>query len=171
MVFHLTGCPEGAWIGGGSLTGFSNATVDGDLVIFECFAAGGGNARYGFFGCFLDDGVPGEIFEILTNAQPLDGRPIADLTMSPGGRDGYRFAFDVRHAANSASLYVATVQRASSGCPADFAEPFGTLNFFDVAAYIDAFNAQDPSTDLDANGQSNFFDVAAYLASYNAGCP
>ena len=57
-------------------------------------------------------------------------------------------------------------------CPADLAEPFGTLNFFDLSAYLALFNAQDPAADLAAPfGALNFFDLSAYLASYNAGCP
>jgi hypothetical protein len=60
----------------------------------------------------------------------------------------------------------------AAGCDADLAEPFGVLNFFDLAAYIALFNAGDPAADLAAPfGSLNFFDVAAYIASYNAGCP
>jgi hypothetical protein len=56
--------------------------------------------------------------------------------------------------------------------PADIAAPFGVLNFFDIAAYIALFNANDPAADLaEPFGALNFFDVAAYIASYNAGCP
>jgi len=56
--------------------------------------------------------------------------------------------------------------------PADIAAPFGVLNFFDIAAYIALFNANDPGADLAAPfGTLNFFDVAAYIAAYNAGCP
>ncbi len=55
---------------------------------------------------------------------------------------------------------------------ADFAAPFGTLNFFDVSAFIAAYNAQDPSADLaEPFGAFNFFDVSAYISAYNAGCP
>jgi len=62
--------------------------------------------------------------------------------------------------------------QASAPCIADFAKPFGVLNFFDVAAYIAAYNAMDPSADLAAPfGAFNFFDVAAYIGAYNAGCP
>lgn len=58
-------------------------------------------------------------------------------------------------------------------CPADLAAPFeGVLNFFDVAAYIGLYNANDPAADLAAPfGVLNFFDVAAYISLYNAGCP
>ena len=57
-------------------------------------------------------------------------------------------------------------------CEADLAPPFGTLNFFDLAAYVQSYNQQDASADLaEPFGVLNFFDVAAYIALYNAGCP
>ena len=59
------------------------------------------------------------------------------------------------------------------GCSlADLAEPYDTLNFFDLSAYLALFNANDPAADLAAPfGTLNFFDLSAYLALYNAGCP
>lgn len=64
-------------------------------------------------------------------------------------------------------------QDMGGGCSdADVAEPFGVLNFFDVAAFISAFNAQDPSADIAAPfGAWNFFDVSTYITLYNQGCP
>lgn len=60
----------------------------------------------------------------------------------------------------------------NAGCPADLAEPFGQLNFFDLAAYLSMYNAQEPGADLaEPFGVWNFFDLAAYLTLYNAGCP
>jgi hypothetical protein len=48
----------------------------------------------------------------------------------------------------------------------------GLLNFFDVAAYIALYNANDPAADLAAPfGVLNFFDLAAYITLYNTGCP
>lgn len=60
-----------------------------------------------------------------------------------------------------------------AGCSAaDLAEPFGVLNFFDLASYLALFNAGDPAADLAAPfGTLNFFDLSAYLSLYNAGCP
>ncbi len=56
-------------------------------------------------------------------------------------------------------------------CPADI-NADGLLNFFDVAAYIALYNADDPRADLAAPfGTLNFFDLAAYINLYNAGCP
>ena len=57
-------------------------------------------------------------------------------------------------------------------CIADFAEPMGTLDFFDVSAFITAFNNSDPAADLAApDGAFDFFDVSAFIAGYIAGCP
>ncbi|MBO6740424.1 MAG: hypothetical protein JJ916_11245 [Phycisphaerales bacterium] len=47
----------------------------------------------------------------------------------------------------------------------------GQLNFFDVTAFIDAFNAQDDIADLNDDGAFNFFDVTAYISIYQEGCP
>lgn len=54
---------------------------------------------------------------------------------------------------------------------ADFSEPFGTLDFFDVQAFLQAFSDQDPSADLNDDGLFDFFDVQQYLNAFSAGCP
>jgi len=60
----------------------------------------------------------------------------------------------------------------AAGCnDADLAEPFGELNFFDVSAFLSAFNAMEPAADFDGNGMYNFFDISAFLMAFNAGCP
>tara|TARA_R110000782_G_scaffold12913_5_gene38259 strand:+ start:2125 stop:2547 length:423 start_codon:yes stop_codon:yes gene_type:complete len=57
-------------------------------------------------------------------------------------------------------------------CEPDLAPPFGTLNFFDLAAFIGLYNAGDPAADLAPPfGTLNFFDISTYIALYNAGCP
>ena len=60
-----------------------------------------------------------------------------------------------------------------AGCnEADLAEPFGSLDFSDVAAFLSAFGANDAAADLAAPfGQWDFSDVAAFLAAFGAGCP
>jgi hypothetical protein len=61
---------------------------------------------------------------------------------------------------------------ASGPCsPADFAEPFSQLDFFDVSAFLSAFNAMEPIADFNGDGTFNFFDVSLYLQAFNAGCP
>ncbi|MCC5823667.1 MAG: hypothetical protein LAT64_10960 [Phycisphaerales bacterium] len=59
---------------------------------------------------------------------------------------------------------------ADAGCPADLTGD-GQLNFFDVAAFLDLYNASDPGADWNNDGLINFFDLAAYLDDFNAGCP
>lgn len=63
----------------------------------------------------------------------------------------------------------------NSGGPcndADLAEPFGTLDFSDVVAYLTAFGTMDPAADLAPPfGAFDFTDVVAFLTSFSAGCP
>lgn len=47
----------------------------------------------------------------------------------------------------------------------------GLVNFFDVSAFLSAYNAMNPIADFDGNGVYNFFDVSAFLSAYNIGCP
>lgn len=57
-------------------------------------------------------------------------------------------------------------------CAADFAEPFGALDFSDIAAFLVAFSAMSPQADLaEPFGSFDFSDVAAFLAAFGAGCP
>ncbi|PCI09638.1 hypothetical protein COB72_05760 [bacterium] len=57
-----------------------------------------------------------------------------------------------------------------SQCPADINDD-GSLNFFDVSAFLNAFAAADPLADFTGDGQFNFFDVSAFLNAFSAGCP
>lgn len=57
-------------------------------------------------------------------------------------------------------------------CIADFLPPWGVLDFFDVAAFLAAFSAQESAADLaPPEAQFDFFDVATFLAAFSAGCP
>ncbi len=55
-------------------------------------------------------------------------------------------------------------------CPADL-NADGALDFFDVSAFLSAFNAGDPAADFNGDGNYNFFDVSAFLGAFSAGCP
>ncbi len=59
---------------------------------------------------------------------------------------------------------------APNNCPADITGD-GTLNFFDISAFLSAFKATDPIADFDQNGQFNFFDISAFLSAFETGCP
>ncbi len=55
-------------------------------------------------------------------------------------------------------------------CPADLTDD-RILDFFDVSAFLSAFNAHDPIADFVEDGSFDFFDVSAFLQAFNAGCP
>ncbi|MFK7760021.1 MAG: GC-type dockerin domain-anchored protein [Phycisphaerales bacterium] len=58
-----------------------------------------------------------------------------------------------------------------NSCPVDIATPCGTLNFFDVSAYLARFSAQDLRADLTGDALLNFFDISEFLSIYSSGCP
>ena len=55
-------------------------------------------------------------------------------------------------------------------CPADLTGN-GTLNFFDISAFLTLFAANDPIADFNSDGTWNFFDISAFLEAFAAGCP
>lgn len=58
------------------------------------------------------------------------------------------------------------------GCnAADFATPFGVLDFFDVQAFLAALANQEPTADLNGDTLYDFFDVQTFLGAFAAGCP
>lgn len=56
------------------------------------------------------------------------------------------------------------------GCHADLNHD-GSIDFFDVSAFLVAFNTKQPAADFDQNGSFNFFDVSQFLEEYLRGCP
>ena len=59
----------------------------------------------------------------------------------------------------------------SVGCAANPADlnGDGTLDFFDVSAFLAAFSSLDPVADFNQDGVWNFFDVSAFLAAFAEG--
>ncbi|MEZ6164187.1 MAG: GC-type dockerin domain-anchored protein [Phycisphaerales bacterium] len=99
------------------------------------------------------DGVSGaysfDINPITGALTPIAGSPVPTLGISPNDVVAWDPASD---------------------CLPDFTGD-GVLNFFDVSAFINAFNANDPAADLNDDGVWNFFDVSLFINAYNAGCP
>jgi hypothetical protein len=62
------------------------------------------------------------------------------------------------------------IDEGTASCAADLTGD-GDLNFFDVSAFLNAYNAMDPIADFTNDGAFNFFDVSAFLNAYNLGCP
>jgi len=54
------------------------------------------------------------------------------------------------------------------GSRADF-DQSGTVNIFDLIAFLAAWNAGDPLTDIDGNGALSVFDIIGFLNEFNAG--
>ncbi|MEZ6242525.1 MAG: GC-type dockerin domain-anchored protein [Phycisphaerales bacterium] len=67
----------------------------------------------------------------------------------------------------------AVIVGVGGGCnEADLAEPFGSLDFSDVLAFLTAFGAMDPAADLaPPMGVFDFSDVLAFLTAFGGGCP
>jgi len=55
-------------------------------------------------------------------------------------------------------------------CPSDLTGD-GSLDFFDVSAFLSAFSLQDTVADFTGDGSYDFFDVSAFLTAFSAGCP
>jgi hypothetical protein len=55
-----------------------------------------------------------------------------------------------------------------TGNPADL-NGDGSLDFFDVSLFLNAYNANDPIADFTGDGAFDFFDVSAFLNAFNAG--
>lgn len=105
--------------------------------------------------------APGDRFIVATVSGTIHALPLS-ATGDPG--PGLEYAVS----ADGGGVVVTVAPE----CPADLAAPYGTLNFFDIAAYLGLFNTGSPAADLAAPfGTLNFFDLAAYLALYNGGCP
>ncbi|MEZ6243955.1 MAG: GC-type dockerin domain-anchored protein [Phycisphaerales bacterium] len=66
-----------------------------------------------------------------------------------------------------------TLVPGAGGCnPADLAEPFGSLDFSDVVAFLVAFGAMAPEADLAPPiGVFDFSDVVSFLTAFGSGCP
>lgn len=69
---------------------------------------------------------------------------------------------------SSGSAYVFTAPLPD--CPADLTDD-GIYDFFDISAFLTAFNAQNPIADITGDGVYDFFDISAFLSAFSAGCP
>jgi endonuclease/exonuclease/phosphatase family protein len=94
-----------------------------------------------------------------------------DLATNPSGGP---VAADIRVLSDDPDQPILTITLTGTivGCSqADFAVPFGTMDFFDVQEFLDAFANGLPQADLTGEGEFNFFDVQEFLDQFSAGCP
>tara|TARA_E500000318_G_scaffold14854_3_gene14723 strand:- start:1823 stop:4780 length:2958 start_codon:yes stop_codon:yes gene_type:complete len=101
----------------------------------------------------------GDSFTIATVSGTIGALPDSAIDASGSG---------IEYAVNAiGSDIVVTV---IENCPADL-NMDGDINFFDVSAFLTAFNSMDPAADFNNDELFNFFDISAFLVAYNAGCP
>ena len=59
-----------------------------------------------------------------------------------------------------------------AGCSAaDFAPPFGVLDFFDIRGFLSAYALGQPAADFNSDSSFDFFDIQLFLVAFAAGCP
>ncbi len=63
----------------------------------------------------------------------------------------------------------ATISSANTCAPDMNAD--GVLDFFDVSAFIGAFQSGAPDGDFNGDSVYNFFDISAFISAYTQGCP
>ena len=88
---------------------------------------------------------------------------------NPGGASDMTLTFSMLDAANDWWWAIDDL-RITGTCAAEFAPPSDVLNFFDISAFIAAFTAANPDTDLNGDLAFNFFDVQIFLQAFTTGC-
>ena len=115
---------------------------------------------------------PGELRQV-TNWSYLRNTGGVGGENSGLSEDG-RFAFRVEFANGTTGIAVADLT-AVAPCPADFAEPIGIVDFFDLQAYLSLYSAGSLDADISpspaGDGILTFFDVLEFLNRFSIGCP
>ncbi|KAA0215393.1 MAG: hypothetical protein DYG94_04095 [Leptolyngbya sp. PLA3] len=114
-------------------------------------------------------------------------RPLATILTSQAGSTSFRpwqveLPFDALHAAfrvifawdrGNGVWFLddvgVTPDVLDLGCPPDL-NADGSVDFFDLQLYLNAFSAELPEADLNADGSVDFFDVQLYLNLFSDGC-
>jgi arylsulfatase B len=155
----------GVDIDGSSLLGLMQGQVDAlsrDTIYTEIVSADPTEEHFALRGeryKLLELDGEYEFYDLGTD--PLEVNELTDGEMSPSEQA----AFNSMRASLQA-LY------GLEPCIADLEEPYGDLSFFDVSAFLVAYENKEPAADLAVPpGEFNFFDVATFLESYLGGCP
>ncbi|GIW74563.1 MAG: hypothetical protein KatS3mg103_1085 [Phycisphaerales bacterium] len=110
----------------------------------------------------------------LTATDPIlaDGAWTLDVradAASPPGQATIAIAFDDPAAPRPVTLMPALAIEVASSCPAD-RDGDGRLTAFDFLAFLNAFDAGDPSADCDGSGTLDALDLACFQTTFDAGC-
>ncbi|MBO6514661.1 MAG: hypothetical protein JJ974_11915, partial [Phycisphaerales bacterium] len=97
---------------------------------------------------------------------------------NPGFTGSDRFSYRTTTTVNNsgARVYsepaIVEIRVLEGGCnTADFAMPYGELDFFDISSFLNAYQMSDANADINADGVFDFFDISLFLAAFTAGCP
>ncbi|KAA0213991.1 MAG: hypothetical protein DYG94_03030 [Leptolyngbya sp. PLA3] len=96
--------------------------------------------------------------------------PVWNFASEGLGFNAFRLGNDPWQPGGSGAELTMGVDATPAPCIPDFVGD-GTLDFFDVQAFLARFSAGSPSVDLNNDGHLNFFDVQAFLTALSAGCP
>ncbi|MBL4810426.1 MAG: hypothetical protein JKY43_10275 [Phycisphaerales bacterium] len=109
----------------------------------------------------------GTMFWPIPNDQALDGQTyyMQWLVVDPAAPGGTA-ASPVAQLTTFCSMTGVCVNT----CPADFTLD-GTLDFFDISAFLAALSSGDPTADFTGDGTFDFFDISAFLTAFSDGCP
>jgi hypothetical protein len=104
---------------------------------------------------------------------PAGGTEFISVDILTPGTYFIRVMGDATNNIQGYQLTVSSIDLPMQGCnEADLAEPFGTLDFSDVVAFLGAFGAMGADADLAPPfGTWDFSDVVTFLGAFGAGCP
>ncbi len=120
-----------------------------------------------------DDGSSWSTLEVVTDnagAWTEQRFTIASF-INPTNQIRVRFIASDLNAGSIVEAGVDDLRIESVGCSGNSADinGDGQLDFFDIAAFLTLFSAQDPIADFTGDGAWDFFDVAAFLTAFSAG--
>lgn len=153
---------------GQELFRLTGSDIDPDAVIVQDVAISGTTALVDVYieskgsSMAIFDTISGEFVGMLAASGGLSGGGGPGNTIAISGTTAIGGSFFDNAEVGSAYVFFL--------CPADMNHD-GSLNFFDVSAFLGAFAAGDPAADFTDDGVFNFFDVSAFLAAFAAGCP
>ncbi|MCA9300236.1 MAG: hypothetical protein KDA28_14290, partial [Phycisphaerales bacterium] len=107
------------------------------------------------------DSVPGPTFKPDATNETVS----IEVHVSPDAT-GIRFVFAMQDAGND-WWWAIDHLRLEGVCRADLAQPYGTLDIFDILTFLSGFDA---GSDWNRDGSTDIFDVLDYLQAFDAGC-
>ncbi len=106
----------------------------------------------------------------LTARPNLPSTGFSPRNIAPGDLDGDGDSdFAVCGLGGIVQVYLNLCQ--GRNCPVDLNQD-GSLNFFDISVFINAYSANDQIADIaEPAGSWDFFDVSAFINAFSSGCP